>query len=245
MKVFFYLLLTLALTLPCAQAADLTMVTEQWPPFNYTDGKGTLTGLSSDIVTLALDNAGLKAEFKVLPWARAYDMAQHDPEVFIFSILKTPAREPLFQWAGPLIPSLSVNLYKLKSRTDIAISTLEDAKKYVTAVMKAGSTQLYLQGQGFTIGRSLEVASSNELGIKKLFWKRVDLISGNAPAMAQLARATGHSFSELEEVLALYDCGLYAATSLKTPPVLVQRLQAGFDAIPPERIEALIQSYLN
>ncbi|BBD07162.1 substrate-binding periplasmic protein [Desulfovibrio ferrophilus] len=244
MRLLLSILLALVLFGTCSQAADVTVVTEQWPPFNYSNDKGELTGLSTDILRLALSQSGLEPDFQILPWARAYDMAQNDSGVFIFSILRSPAREPHFQWVGPLIPSLSVNLYKLKRRTNINISSLEEAKQYTIAVMKNGSTQLFLQGQGFLAGENLEVAASNDLGIKKLFWERVDLISGNAPAMAQLARANGFNFSELEEVLPLYDCGLYAATSLQTPQSLINRMQTGLDSIPPEHIETLIQSYL-
>lgn len=244
MKYISALLIALFLLIRPVWAADLVAVTEQWPPFNYADDRGTVTGLSTDILRQALDNAGLSAEFRLLPWARAYDTAQTTAGVFIFTILRTPARDSLFQWVGPIVPGLSVNLYRLKTRSDISINTLEDAKRYTTAVMHDGSSQLFLQSRGFEFGRNIEVASSNELGIKKLFRGRVDLISGNAPAMATLARSVGHSLSELEMVLPLYDNDLYIATAAHTPKALVDKLQAGIDAIPPETIDYIVQSYL-
>ena len=39
-------------------------------------------------------------QIRLYPWARAYDMALKEPNVLIFLIARTSARETQFKWAG-------------------------------------------------------------------------------------------------------------------------------------------------
>lgn len=82
-------LLTLRLILSVCQAADnVLIVTEELPPYNFTD-QGTLTGLSTEVVQAVLHQLDLNARFQVMPWARAYELAQSAPNVLIYSITRT------------------------------------------------------------------------------------------------------------------------------------------------------------
>jgi polar amino acid transport system substrate-binding protein len=58
------------------RAQDIMIVTEEFPPYNYSDN-GRAQGLSSEVVQAVLAQAGLAAEFLFLPWARAYLTAQN------------------------------------------------------------------------------------------------------------------------------------------------------------------------
>lgn len=63
-----------------ASAAPLAILTEEFPPYNYTQD-GRLRGISTDILRLMLAQAGMDAQadsFQVLPWSRAYqDVLSH------------------------------------------------------------------------------------------------------------------------------------------------------------------------
>ena len=73
-------------------AAPLTVVTEEFPPYSYAQG-GKLTGYSVEVVRAALGGAGLDYSMTIYPWARAYQIGRAQPNVLIFSIVRTPERE--------------------------------------------------------------------------------------------------------------------------------------------------------
>lgn len=91
----------------CAQARELTVVTEVWEPYNF-EQKGKVVGISTEIVAATIDAAELEIApggIRILPWPRAYKMALSTPNTLIYTILRTQARESDFYWIGPLFPS--------------------------------------------------------------------------------------------------------------------------------------------
>ncbi|PKL60614.1 MAG: ABC transporter substrate-binding protein, partial [Methanomicrobiales archaeon HGW-Methanomicrobiales-4] len=111
-------------------ADDLTWVTEQYPPFNFMDN-GTASGLMVDMVTAITRKAGdelPRESIRFLPWSAAYQTALHEPGTAIFSIAKTPDREDLFSWVGPVVSS-DIALYSQRSR-NITINTPGELGRY-------------------------------------------------------------------------------------------------------------------
>eukprot|EP00828_Plagiopyla_frontata_P029713 TRINITY_DN38511_c0_g1_i1.p4 TRINITY_DN38511_c0_g1~~TRINITY_DN38511_c0_g1_i1.p4 ORF type:complete len:132 (-),score=43.09 TRINITY_DN38511_c0_g1_i1:62-457(-) len=102
------LLLILAAQTCPAQSADLRVVTEDWPPYNYSE-HGKVTGVVTEVVLAALDRSDLDYTVEVLPWARAYKLARTEPNVMIYSILKLDSRAPLFKWLK--LGNLSIEMY--------------------------------------------------------------------------------------------------------------------------------------
>jgi polar amino acid transport system substrate-binding protein len=78
-----------------AAAQTVRAVTEATTYTYLRDGK--VSGRATQLVETALRNAGLDHQINLYPWARAYDMAAKEPNVLIFLIARTPAREPLFR----------------------------------------------------------------------------------------------------------------------------------------------------
>ncbi len=54
-------------------AESFSIMTEEYPPFNYTED-GKLTGLSSEVMAELIKRIGHPNNIKVLPWARAYNL---------------------------------------------------------------------------------------------------------------------------------------------------------------------------
>lgn len=118
-----------ALMLPSPGVAlELAALTEALPPLNYElDGK--VTGFSSELLDLIGAEADVTMAKAVLPWARAYERTSREKNTLIYSMVRTPEREPLFQWVGP-ISARRILLYKHHDRTDIVLKTLDDARPY-------------------------------------------------------------------------------------------------------------------
>ena len=62
-----------------------------------------------------------------VPWARGYKMATTQPDVGLFVAVRTPEREQLFHWVGPIV-STSASLYA-RSGEASPVTSLEEARQ--------------------------------------------------------------------------------------------------------------------
>ena len=103
----------------------LTFTTEESPPFNMTVS-GKVVGASTEAVEEMAKRAGITIKISMLPWERAYDFAQKEPNSCVYSTTRTPPREALFKWVGPLVSDKWV-LYAKNDAKPIA--KIVDAKR--------------------------------------------------------------------------------------------------------------------
>jgi polar amino acid transport system substrate-binding protein len=229
LKVFNYLMLMAMLSVTECDAQTIQAVTEISPATYLKVGK--VAGPYTEIVELTLKNAGLTDYYvNLYPWARSYDMALNTPNILIFGISRTPARERLFKWVGEL-RKLEFQLYKLKQRKDIVIGTLAKAKTYVIGVIREDIRQQYFQQQGFT---KLVISAHMLENFNQLVNRQVDLIALNTFDDANtLCQATGFDCSNLEKVLFLKDLSssVYVAYSKSTPDAIVERTRTAFEKV--------------
>ena len=106
---------------------NLTVFTEQNPPYNWEE-EGEIKGFSTQVVREMLKRTDFEYTIRCITWNTAYQNTMNHKNVMIYSIVRMNSREDLFKWVGPLAP-YQVFLFKLKSRNDIKISTIEDIKK--------------------------------------------------------------------------------------------------------------------
>ncbi|MBT2339594.1 MULTISPECIES: substrate-binding periplasmic protein [Pseudomonas] len=211
-----------------SQATDIEVVTEDslyaYLRENKVVGPGTL------IAEETLKGAAL-TDYNVLlyPWARAYEKALREPNVLIFPLDRTPAREQSFKWVGEIIQVPS-KLYKLRGDDSIAVKTLEDAKQYSMGVVRNDAKQIYLQQRGFT---RLVISADNHDNFQKLLNHQIQLLpipENTARLMSQDAQV---DFSTLEEVYSLDEQPhrVYLAFSLSTPDDIVAKAQRSFEQL--------------
>jgi len=208
----------------------IKIVTEDYPPYNFKEN-GKITGFSTEVVKAVVQRVGIKAEFKLLPWPRAYDMALRNDNTLIYTITRNQERKKLFKWVGP-IASRTIIFYKLKERHDIKVNSLEDIKKYKTGCVKNDGLSLDLIKKGFVIGKNLELVHDEELNIKKLFVGRFDFVGNTELYMAHKVKSLGLDFSKLEKVYKLPDdSDYYMAFNIKTSDHIVKIFQKALDKI--------------
>jgi polar amino acid transport system substrate-binding protein len=143
--------------------AALTLTTEEYPPFNMTDAKtGRPAGIAVDKVVEMIHRANEPFTITSYPWARAYEMALKVDDTCVFSTSRTPERETLFTWIGPL------------ARSDWAIfASVSDARR----------PKALEDVRPFTIGSYLGAATGEYL---KLHGYKVDLSNNEAQNMLKL-----------------------------------------------------------
>lgn len=213
-----------------ATLSDVTIVTEDYPPFNFINQDGELDGIGTRQVKEGLNRLGLDTEIEVLPWARAYEMAQQQDNVLIFSMTRTDARENMFKWISPLAAS-EVYFYVLEDRVnEIQINSLEDAKEYVVSAMQDDFTQEELLEAGFEEGVNLSSTPDATMAITQVLRGQTDVFITSGD-IEELVSGTEFSANDLAvayniEELRSY---LYIAASMGTPDHIVEEFR---EAIP-------------
>ena len=207
---------------------ELKVFTEEMPPYNYTNDANVVTGFSTEIVQELIKRTKsdiFGKNIRSLPWARAYKMLQQEPNILLFSMTRSEERENLFKWVGP-IASRTIWFWKLKSRKDISVKTLDDIKLYRTGAVREFSSTRYMQELNFT----LDLTNSEELNFKKLIAGRFDLLTALELAAAYHMKKQGKNFDQLERVIKLDDrYNYYLALNINTSDEIVQKLQSALD----------------
>lgn len=225
MKHRLLLAVLLALLGQGVEAATVRAVTEETSFTWSVDGR--VAGPAAAVVERTLALAGI-ADYRMelYPWARAYDLALHEPGVLIYLIARTPAREAQFQWVGE-VTRLRYYFYRLASRDDVRIERLDDARAYRLGVMRDDVRHQYLQTLGF---QRLVVSGQQKDNFSRLLNGQVDALllpERDASHFCQDAASTCpglHRLAVLEDL----DTPLYMAFSPTTPAPLVTRLREAF-----------------
>lgn len=207
-----------------AACQELKILTEEFPPLNFSqDGK--LTGSSAEVVREILRRHGRKEHIQVLPWARAYRRLEMEPNVMLFSTVRTEQRKPLFRWVGPL-NEFRMGFYARKG-SRIRIESIEDAKKVgAIATYKDDFREQMLKKMGFS---NLDSSNSPASGLRKLIAGRVDLwFFGNISA-PRIAAENGIDINAIEEIFPVKRNLTYLAFSKETPGDVVQQWQETLD----------------
>ncbi|OUL56990.1 hypothetical protein B1199_16635 [Pseudoalteromonas ulvae] len=183
--------------------STLRVVTEEWPPYNYTNDNGKVVGTATAKVRWILDQAGIDYTLESYPWARAIDLAANNKNVAIFSVYRTQVREHTFKWVCPLISPVPTFMYKLKDRTDLNVTSFEDAKRYQVSVTRGDLAQDVLTKAGFELGVNLDLAANGQVSIKKLFAKRIDFVIYSEIALLEQLKKINRSYDSIQKVMEL------------------------------------------
>jgi polar amino acid transport system substrate-binding protein len=223
-------LLGILVLLSCVQpvpAEKLRVITEEYPPYNYTDEKGVLTGTSTALVKGVLDKLGVKAVIEVLPWSQGYEIVKNNPDSALYSMARTPERELDFMWVGP-IGSYDNWLYAKKG-SGVKVNTLDDAKGVRSiAVVKNEAGQQTLAKNGFI---NFVYADSTADGLKKLAAGDADLWLGTRADVELVAKQAGVDPANLEPAVQVGTSDLYIAFNKNTPYETVMQWQRALDSL--------------
>lgn len=119
-----------------ADQERLVLLTEENPPFNYRDPMtGEVVGSSVELVSEIMTAAGIDYDIQVLPWRRAFRLAQEQPNTCLFSMNFTEERQPLFKWVTPFYRG-GWAFYR-RAEDDVAETTEQDIRGRVLVAQTA------------------------------------------------------------------------------------------------------------
>ncbi|MBU1248059.1 MAG: ABC transporter substrate-binding protein [Proteobacteria bacterium] len=205
----------------------LTYLTEDYYPYNY-QRNGVLQGISVDILRRVWAELGVEDQpIHLLPWARGYKFVQEVPGTVLFSMARTPEREEMFQWVGPITTARFV-LSAKKGRA-ITIRSLEDICGYSVGTLIDDITDILLE-DAKTCAR-VESVPDTQFLVKMLEHDRIDLLAYEEKSLQRLMWAHGYAPEDVETVYVLKETSVYFAFHPDTPPTLVERFQQAMDRV--------------
>lgn len=220
-------LLAALLSASCAahDEAPLTLhlATESSAPYSMRDGD-RVTGISTDMVREILGRSGIAYTIDVLPWKRAYTEALERNDGCVYSTTRTPEREPLFKWVGPIGEADWV----LMARADrkLQLQTLDDARPYRIGTYNGDARDVYLRERGFHV----DPAPNDLTNPRKLMLGRIDLWAASTSRSAVTLERLGYA-DKIVPVLVFNRIRIYLACNRAVPDELVTRMNGALETM--------------
>lgn len=205
-----------------AQATEIHLVTENYPPFNFMRD-GEIVGLGADQVREIMIRENIEFTMEMLPWSRAFWLAENRKNHCVFTTAYTPARAETFAWISPLG---GAELFLIKKAGSQIPSGLADiVGNFSVGTQRSDYAEYVLKTQGFG---SIDYFDDVETVIRQLVQERLHL--------AAISSMTFHTLVqqgvEIELVHGFGDIiGNALACNPETDEALLQRMQNGLDSI--------------
>jgi polar amino acid transport system substrate-binding protein len=197
-------------------------------PFLYQQGPN-IRGSSYQIVEQLFEEAGLNYYFELKPWARVYKEGLMGNNIMISGLGRTPKRDPLFHWIGPVNVGINVHFYQLESQV-AKINSIQDIKEYKVAVEGKTYNHDYLVTENFE-QRNLLVAVDSKQLLKLLVRKRAQFIIMSETDITALADELGYDLSLFKKALYGFKVAEYLAMSKNSDEILVKKLQQSYQRL--------------
>ncbi len=233
--VFISLFVILLCNSSFANHKDITFVTEHLPPYQIIKKDSSVGGFATEVVVEVAQRAKLSYNIRGYPWVRTYNLAQKMNDYCIFSIARIPSREKLFKWIGPVTEKNNAVVWSLKSNEHgKEVKTLEDLKRYTTAVNKNDVTHTGMLNIGLTENKNLYVLEHSESLINLLVSRpEIDFIVADDITIPHRAKLSGVSTDLLHRVIEVKSLSLnfFLACNLKTNPNTIEKLTKSLASI--------------
>ena len=205
----------------------ISIFTESNPRMNYRDEQGTLTGSSTEIVEAMTGLTDLGNTITLTTWTDALGQLALAPNTAVFSTSRTPERENLYKWVGPVC-KYNEGIY-VKSGSTLSAGSIEEAKKLLSIGVPTGwAIETKLQQLGFTNLRSYDTPDQ----IFKALWAG-DIAAGTFTnlAVSLIASQNGKTYKDLTKTIGISPGEAYLALSLETKDEYIKALQDAWSTI--------------
>lgn len=212
----------------------LQFITEEFPPYNYTEG-GVARGIAVDLLLESAAAAGLalqRKDIRAYPWARGYQMAQKGPGIALFAMTRSAEREHLFKWVGPVIATRVVLLAR-KDR-QLKVDRPAALAAYQIGAIRDDIGHQLLSAQGIE-AKNIQLFSSAVSVANMLDMGRIDLWAYDETTARWFIKMLELDNSRFEVVYLLKEGNMYYAFSPDVDDKPLERLQNGLDQLKQQR----------
>lgn len=218
------------MTATFANAEPLHLVTESYPPMNFPQN-GVLKGTSVDLLKKVMADAGVAYDMEMMPWARAYKLAQTKDGYCVFTTVHNKERDQQFHWVEPLLKGYA---YLIKKKgSSVHADTIAEARTYLVGTQRGDYTENILRSQNFD---RIDLTSEINLTLKKLLMDRIDLM----PMAGELVSQYQSRGFDIEPVILLSADINGLACNKQVPQETIDRMQASLDKLIADGTQATI-----
>lgn len=194
---------------------------ENMPPYNYIEN-GKVSGISTQILKkITKDSPIFISKTEILPWRRSYEKVLNNKNTVLYSAGRSPQRENLFAWVGP-IDSIRVGVVAKKSNK-FTISKIPDFKSYKIGTITSSFVEQKLLNKGINKS-NLDSFISIESQVKKLASGRVDMVAFSIPAICYFLQEIGEDLNDYEEIFLLGEAQIYFAFNKQSDKDMINEL---------------------
>jgi len=198
---------------------------------------GVITGFCAEVVKDIQRRIGDGTPMQVVPWVRAYRTALAGENVVLACPKRTPARESLFKWVGPLLET-HTHLYALRS-AGLQLQTLEDARKLDGILLpREFYSYDYLAAAGFT---NLEPVATSRVMLTMLLAGRRPAMVTDSEQLAALLEQAGVPADTVVPVLPLMNTQSFLTFPRDTPEAQVAQWRQALNAMKQDGTFARLQ----
>ncbi len=209
----------------------IQLYSERSPPFSFVTGQEPnrkVEGSAVEIVNEIQERTGHVNTINMSLWTDAYAVVQYLPNSALFTTARTPERENMFQWVGPISTSRTY-FYTLAS-SGLTIETLEQAKSLQSIATPNGwFTHDFLINNNF---HNIVATSRTSMeSFDQLINGEVDALLMTDLDVKWLADLSEVPLSHLTQHMEALNIKDYIAFSLNTPESTVQQWQNYLNAM--------------
>lgn len=210
-------------------------MTEEYPPFNYSEN-GKACGVSVDILVGIFKRMNLSVDLPAITvsnWATAYEITLNTPGTMLFSMVRTPQREPLFKWVGPIAPHADVAITMKDS--GIEISDVTDLNNIFTGVIEGYSSLTTLTDHGVLRSKIIIYKGLAELYRALVVDREVQCISYSLAGHLLIIQSFGYPENIFATPFPIHSEELYYAFNIESDDKMIADFQDRLDLIKYEK----------
>lgn len=204
----------------------LQFYTEQYPPLTYRDNQGIITGFGTEMVQEIMKRQKSFHPINLTLWSNAYELALHNPNFCLFTMDRTPLRENLFQWVGPI--GSNITYFYVRAGSGISINSLDEARNLgAVGTVSSWFSDQHLRSLGFD---NLVTGADPAVMAAKLLSGEVDAFVCTNVTMPSILRVQGYTYNQVQPTFALLSSDYYIAFSKSTSAGTVTKWKQSLDA---------------
>ena len=209
-----------------ATKGTIIVGSDNYPPFNYEDTNGNLTGIDVDLAKEAFGRLGYEIEFKAIDWEKKKELVDAGKIDCIWGSFSIDGREKDYKWTDAYMYSRQV----VAVRKDSGINSLTDlAGKTVAVQSTTKPEEIFLTRKDPRIPQVKEVFSlqNRELVYPYLSEGYADAIAAHETSIIQYMKDYELEYKIIEDPLQVV--GLGVAFSKKDKRGLEKQLSEAFE----------------
>jgi len=210
-------------------ADEITVVTECDNPCKIRESDGLPDSLPTTIILELFKLTNDIPNIQVLPWARAYNMALDNKNILIYSISKTPKREPLFNWVGDIL----IERYYVWELNDNKLTSAASEHFY-----KGKSFATYRESNEFDYLNQLEDITTYSVvypnqRLHMLLANRVDYLVESEQTLKETCLSLNIDCSRFSKVIEVKELNtpLSIGINKDSDPEIVEKYQKAFSSL--------------